>query len=72
MWNVHRDTINNTGNGNDLSITQKIPQQSTGKHVINEKQKTVILGTADIFRELFMYKCETLNNGKWHLNYHEL
>jgi len=54
MWNVNRDTFNNTGNGNDISITQKIPQQPTGKHVINELQKTVILGTADILQNVLM------------------
>ena len=54
MWNVHRDNINNTGNGNDLPSTQKIHQQSTGKHVINDKQKTVVVGTADILREVLM------------------
>jgi hypothetical protein len=52
MWDVNRDTSNNTGNGNDLSITQKIPQQPTGKHVINELQKIVILGTANILRKV--------------------
>jgi len=54
MVNVNRDTFNKTGNGNDISITQKIPQQATGKHVINELQKIVILGTADILRKVLM------------------
>jgi len=54
MWNVIRDTINNTGNGNDLSISQKTPQQPTGKQVINELQKIVILGTADVLRKVLM------------------
>jgi len=58
MLNVNRDTFNKTGNGNDISITQKIPQQATGKHVINELQKIVILGTADILRKVLMSKCK--------------
>ena len=39
MLNVNRDTIKNTGNGNDLSITQKILQQSTWKHDIKENRR---------------------------------
>jgi hypothetical protein len=67
MCNVNHDTINNTGNGNDLSNTQKIPQQSNGKHVIKEEEKLFILPTAEVLREVLMLKYKPFINGKWHL-----
>jgi hypothetical protein len=51
------DTTNNRGNCKHLKITQTVPQHLSnmpGRHEIKEVQKTAILGTAHILREVLM------------------
>ena len=56
MWNVKikDDTSNNRGNWNHFKIIEKIPEQQPGKYEITELQKTAILGTAHILRQVLM------------------
>jgi hypothetical protein len=53
MWNVE-DKWHNIGNRNHLKIIQKLPEHLTGKHDIQELQKTAILDIVQTF-QLFVW-----------------
>jgi hypothetical protein len=56
MWNIITTVIPVIigGNWNRLKIIQKIPEQHTGKARNQELQKTAVVGTAHVLREVLM------------------
>jgi hypothetical protein len=72
VFESNNDTSNNTNNWNYLKIIHKIHTSNTpGKHDIKELQKTAILETGHILRNVLMSKYTTciMENGITFITY---